>query len=379
MEIIKDIPEYIKALVPYPTGKPIEELERQYGVKNPIKLASNENALGPSPLASEAVKSSLLRIHRYPDGSGYYLKKRLAEIYNVSQENIVLGNGSNELIDFLCRLFIRPGKNAISSNPSFLVYQKMVQITGGENIIIPLKQGFHDLAAILDMVNPETRLIFLDNPNNPMGTIVSKSAFEDFLSSLPSHLLVVLDEAYGEFVRPGTDTPLGSSYIGIDPRVVTLRTFSKAYGLAGLRVGYGLMDKEISGLLERVRQPFNVNLPAQEAALSALNDEKHLSKTLENTWNEMDRLVNELESIGCKALKSNTNFMLVETRHNANQIYEHMLYEGVIIRSMNAYGFSTCIRITIGNYEENQRLLKALSKVLKQVSKKGNRGHGTST
>jgi len=371
MEILNDVPEYIRGLVPYPPGKPIEELERQYGVKNPIKLASNENSLGPSPLAVERCRESLSRLHRYPDGSGFYLKEGLCGKYGVTQENIVLGNGSNELIDFLCRVFIRSGRNAISSRPSFLVYNKMVQVTGGENIIIPLKNSTHDLDAISAAVTPETRLIFLDNPNNPLGTVINKRDFDRFLSDLPGHLLVVLDEAYGEFVQPGTDTPQGFRYLETDPRVVMLRTFSKAYGLAGLRIGYGVMDSRISHLLERVRQPFNVNLPAQEAALGALGDARHLENTLNNNWSEMERLTDKLKGLGCHPFESHTNFMLVDTFRDAGLIYESMLRKGVIIRAMAAYGFPSYVRITIGTSEENQRFLSAFSQVLEKIPEKG--------
>lgn len=371
MEILNDVPDYIRDLVPYPPGKPMEELERQYGVKNPIKLASNENSLGPSPEAVERCRKSLDRLNRYPDGSGYYLKESISRRFGAAQENIVLGNGSNELIDFLCRVFVRRGRNAVSSRPSFLVYNKMVQITGGENIIVPLRDSTHDLEAISRAVNPETRLIFLDNPNNPMGTVINRSEFDSFLNDLPGHLLVVLDEAYGEFVRPGTETPKGAEYLEKDPRVVTLRTFSKSYGLAGLRVGYGIMDSRIAQLLERVRQPFNVNLPAQEAGRGALKDEAHLEKTLENNRREMKRLALELKAMGCRPFESHTNFMLVDTFRDAGEVYEAMLRKGVIIRAMAAYGFPSYIRITIGTPEENQRFLSAFSQVLEKIPVKG--------
>ncbi len=371
MEILRYVPDYIKELVPYPPGKPIEELERQYGVKDPIKLASNENSLGPSPVAVERCRQGLSRLHRYPDGSAYYLKQELCRKLGVAQENIVLGNGSNELIDFLCRVFIRAGSSAISSRPSFLVYTKMVQITGGENIVVDLKDSVHDLSAISRAVTHDTRLIFLDNPNNPMGTVIKKGEFDRFLSDLPDSVLVVLDEAYGEFVHAGTDTPRGVDYVHEDPRVVTLRTFSKAYGLAGLRVGYGIMDRHISQLLERVRQPFNVNLPAQEAARGALEDTVHLEETLRNNWHEMGRLKNEIKKLGCQPFDSHTNFMLIDTFRDAGQVYELMLRKGVIIRAMAAYGFPTYIRITIGTPEENQRFLSALSRVLEKIPLKG--------
>ncbi len=361
-----EVPEYISTLVPYPPGKPIEELEREYGVRNPIKLASNENPFGPSPRAQKAIQHVISNLHRYPDGSGYYLKSALAEKYQVTPGNIVLGNGSNELIDFLVRVFVREGDEVISSHPSFLVYQKMVQIAGGKNVVIPLAGFTHDLSAISNAVNEKTRLIFLDNPNNPTGTVIPREEFESFLDSLPQGLLVVLDEAYGEYVK-GNHTPRGQEYVNREERVVTLRTFSKAYGLAGLRVGFGLMDEAIAGLLERVRQPFNVNAVAQVAALAALDDVEHLDKTLENTWNEAVRMKKELEGMGCEVLPSHTNFMLIRIKMDAAEIYEKMLKKGVIIRAMNSYGLPDYIRITIGLPGENNRFLEALKEALKDT------------
>ena len=366
-QLLRDVPDYIKELVPYPPGKPRDELEREYGIKDSVKLASNENDLGPSPRAVERIRGILGELHRYPDGSCYYLKHALAERFDVMASNIVLGNGSNELIDFLCRIFIRKGRNAISSRPSFLVYNKMVQINGGENRVVPLKDSTHDLDSIAARVDRNTRLIFLDNPNNPMGTVIRKKDLEAFLSKLPSHLLVVLDEAYGEFVRPETDWAEGRSFFPADERVVILRTFSKAYGLAGLRVGYGIMHEDIAALCDRVRQPFNVNLPAQEGALSALSDRDHLESTLENTWNEMIKLFNEIQELGCIPFESNTNFMLIDTCRQAKEVFEAMLRKGVIIRSMDSYGFPTYVRITVGTPEENQKFLQAFSRVLEEI------------
>ncbi len=368
-QLLQDVPEYIKSLVPYPPGKPKDELEREYGIKDSIKLASNENDLGPSPSAVEKIKGILKELHRYPDGSSYYLKKELANRYDVRPSNLVLGNGSNELIDFLCRIFIREGRNAISSRPSFLVYSKMVQITGGKNRVIPLKNATHDLAAIADAVDDKTRLIFLDNPNNPMGTVISYGDLEHFLSCLPNHLIVVLDEAYGEFVKPGTDWAEGISFFRKYKNIVILRTFSKAYGLAGLRIGYGIMDDAIAALCDRVRQPFNVNLPAQEGALAALKDDRHLRLTLENTWEQMIELSNKIRELGCIPFESNTNFMLVDTHRQAKVLFEAMLKKGIIIRSMDSYGFPTYIRVTIGTPEENQRFIKAFSEVIKEIPK----------
>jgi histidinol-phosphate aminotransferase len=358
-----DIPDYLQALVPYPPGKPLEELEREYGIKKAIKLASNENPLGPSPKALAVLGNALRSLHRYPDGSAYYLKARLAQTLGITSGEIVLGNGSNEIIDLLVRVFVRPGLEVVSSQPSFLVYQKMVQSVGGRNVVVPLAENRHDLRSIAKNVNQLTRLIFLDNPNNPTGSVIDRTAFDSFLEELPDHILVVLDEAYMEFTRTG-ETPRGADYMGRDGRVVTLRTFSKAYGLAGLRVGYGLMDKEIAGYVERVRQPFNVNTMAQLAALAALDDDEHLKRTLDVTWKGIDFLTKKLHELGCVVLPSQTNFVLVDVGHDAKRIYEAMLRLGVIVRAMNSYGFPKHIRITAGLQEENDRCIHALERVL---------------
>ncbi len=360
---IPDVPEYISSLVPYPPGKPIEELEREYGVKNPIKLASNENPLGPSPKAVEAARRALPMLHRYPDGSGYYLKQKICKKLGVKPEQLVLGNGSNDLIDFLIRVYVRPGMQVISSEPSFLVYQKMVQIAGGENIVVPLRDFVHDLEAIADSVTPATRIIFLDNPNNPCATVIKRSDFETLLQRLPEHVIVVLDGAYEEFVRDA-DCPMGYQYPDRDPRVVGLRTFSKSYGLAGLRVGYGIMDPVIAAMLDRVRQPFNVNSVALAAAEAALDDTQHLEKTLRLTWDGLDMLAQELKKMGCGVMPGHTNFMLIDTGRDAKKVYEAMLRKGVIIRAMGAYGFPSHIRITVGLPEENARFLEAFSDVI---------------
>jgi histidinol-phosphate aminotransferase len=343
-----EVPEYLTNLVPYPPGKPLEELEREYGVKDPIKLASNENLLGPSSKAQEAIKDAISSLHRYPDGSGYYLKEKLARLLGVSSEEIVLGNGSNELIDFLIRVFIRPGYEAISSDPSFLVYYKMVQAVGGSNVVIPLSEYRHDLENISRAVTPKTRLIFLDNPNNPTGTVIHRADFDAFLEDLPDYLLVVLDEAYMEFVRT-EQTPKAVEYMKQDRRVIALRTFSKAYGLAGLRVG----------------QPFNVKTMAQVGALAALDDHQHLKKTIDAVWQGMDFLTEKLEKLGYRVMPSETNFILVDIGRDSKMVYEKMLREGIIVRAMTAYGLPNHIRITVGLPKENLRCIEALQKVLK--------------
>ncbi|MEW6326839.1 MAG: histidinol-phosphate transaminase [Thermodesulfobacteriota bacterium] len=357
------VAEYIQSLVPYPPGKPIEELEREYGVKNSIKLASNENALGPSPKAVEAIKAALGRLHRYPDGSGYYLKKGLGEKLGLSMENIVLGNGSNELIELIVRTFLNPGDEAITSDPTFLVYRKMVQAVGGRNIVVPLKEGSHDLAGIAKAVTARTRLIFLDNPNNPMGTIVAKKAFEQFLKDLPPGVIVVADEAYYDFVTTDS-TFCGLDYLDSPYLVITLRTFSKAYGLAGLRIGYGVMKKELSEYINRIRQPFNVNSLAQVGALAALSDEEHLARTKEMVREGLNYLTSEIGRLGYRCLPTQTNFFLIDIKTDGKAVYEKLLRKGVIVRPMHAYKLPGYIRITVGLPAENERFLTAFKEVM---------------
>lgn len=363
---VLQVAEHIQNLTPYPPGKPIEELEREYGIKGSIKLASNENALGPSPKAVEAVKDALHKIHRYPDGSGYYLKKGLSERLNVKIGNIILGNGSNELIELLIRTFAGPGDEVISSDPTFLVYRKMVQAVGGRNVIVPLEERRHYLPGIGKSISSKTRLIFLDNPNNPMGTVIYRSDFEGFLKDLPRDVIVVADEAYYEFVTTNK-TFTGLEYLDSDHAVVTLRTFSKAYGLAGLRVGYGVMQEELSDLVNRVRQPFNVNSLAQVGALAALQDEEHLAGTKEMVRKGLEYLQAEISRMGCECLDTQTNFFLVKVKRGAREIYNSLLKKGVIVRPMNAYQLPDFIRITVGVPSENERLLDTLREVMKEL------------
>ncbi|NOX81091.1 MAG: histidinol-phosphate transaminase [Deltaproteobacteria bacterium] len=359
-------PRNITAIVPYPPGKPLEELEREYGITGSIKLASNENSWGPSPKALEAISSALPGLHRYPDGSGYYLSAALADYLGVKPQEIVLGNGSNEVIEFLVKAFVRADDEVVTSHPSFLMYQKFVQVRGGTNIVIPLRDMTHDLAAITAAVTKRTRIIFLDNPNNPCGTIISKKRFDEFLRQLPERLIVVLDEAYVDFVEPAERIDV-LSYIrqadGI-PAVVALRTFSKAFGLAGLRVGFGLMHSEVAALLHRVRQPFNVNLLGQVGALAALADREHYHKTVSGTAGGKAWLSGKVEELGCKAYPSQTNFFLIDVRGDATRLYEALLRRGVIVRSMKAYGYPDFIRITVGTEPENRRFIGALAACL---------------
>ncbi len=360
------VASHIESMVPYPPGKPLEELEREYGITGSIKLASNENPWGPSPKAVSAINRALSNLHRYPDGSCYYLTEALADKLNIKPGEIVLGNGSNEVIGLLVDAFLEPGEEVITSHPTFLMYQKFVQVQGGTTSAVPLKDMNHDLEAILNKITEKTRIIFLDCPNNPCGTVIGKENFDAFLDKVPDHIIVVLDEAYVDFVD--ADERLDAySYIKNDRPVVALRTFSKAYGLAGLRVGFGIMNEQTAGYLHRVRQPFNVNSLAQIGALAALEDDTHYQKTMKGTKDGMEWLSSEVEKLGCRPYPSQTNFFLIDVRGNAKELYEKMLGKGVIVRPMQAYGFPEFIRITVGTIEENERFVNSLSEALREL------------
>lgn len=359
----------IAAIVPYPPGKPMDELEREYGVTNAIKLASNENPWGPSPRAVAAILTMLQNLHRYPDGASYALTEAVARWIGAQPDEIVLGNGSNEVIEFLVKAFVGTGDAVITSHPSFLMYQKFVQVRGGINVVIPLKAMRHDLEAISAAVTDQTRLIFIDNPNNPTGTLISREEFDGFLVALPESVIVVLDEAYVDFVDREQRIDIVDCIRNPEdiPAVVSLRTFSKAFGLAGLRVGFGIMHRDIAALLHRVRQPFNVNLPAQAGALAALDDTDHYNHTLQATAAGRAWLGVAVARLGCLSYPSHTNFFLLDVCGDATRLYEAMLYKGVIVRSMKAYGYPNCIRITVGTADENQRFVKALGECLQDL------------
>lgn len=357
------VPAYILGVKAYVPGKPREALEREAGIKDSIKLASNENPLGPSPLAVEAVRQAAVKLNRYPDGGAYRLVQRLAAVHQLAPENIILGNGSDEIIGMLARALLRAGDEAILPQPSFLMYEIVVRCAGAAPVPVPLVSYRVDLASIAARVTAATRMIFLNNPHNPTGALISKTEFESFIHALPSHIVVVLDEAYIEFVRD-KDCPDSRAYLNSDPLVVGLRTFSKAYGLAGLRVGYGLMAPQLADVLQRVRQPFNVNALAQAGAAAALEDKAFLNKTVRLVHDELDFMYAALDRLGLKYLKSQANFFLIAVGRNADQVFEDLLKQGVIVRAMTAYGYPEHIRVNIGLHAENVRLLAALEKVL---------------
>jgi histidinol-phosphate aminotransferase len=344
-------------------------LEREYGITGSIKLASNENPLGPSPLAIAAIREAVGRLHRYPDGSGYYLRKRLSEKFNLPFDGIVLGNGSNEIIELTLRTFLLPQDEVILPAPSFLVYKLAVQTMGGKVVPVPLTNFTIDLAKTTEAITSRTKIIFVNNPNNPTGTIIKKGDFESFLETIPPHIIVVLDEAYIEFVKDG-DTPRGFDYVHRSgPYVIVARTFSKAHGLAGLRIGYGVMEPAIADYLHRVRQPFNTGALSQAAALAALDDEEFLHKTQSTVGEGLTFLYQEIGQLGLNYVPTQSNFFLIEVPTDARDIHETMLRQGVIIRPMNSYGMPGYIRVNAGLPEENVRFIRALSRSLHELKK----------
>jgi histidinol-phosphate aminotransferase len=357
------IPLHIQSIRPYSTGKPIEELARETGAEKIVKLASNENPLGPSPLALEALRGALDGIHRYPDGSAYALVKKLSALLAVEPETVVVGNGSDDLIGMLTRALLSPGDEAIMGKPSFLMYDISTRVSGAEPVAVPLKDLTIDLDSFLDRVTEKTRMVFVCNPNNPTGTVVSRSRFESFLEALPDSVVVVIDEAYAEFVRD-IDSPRGLDYLGCGKPVVVLRTFSKAYGLAGLRIGYGIMPAAVASLLHRVRQPFTANLLGQVAAVAALDDTAFLDRTVRLTHEGLDFLYHALDQSGIRYFPTQTNFFLIDVERDADEIYRRLLAHGIIVRSMTSYDYPTCIRVNVGLSEENTRFIEALRKVL---------------
>ncbi|RLB11118.1 MAG: histidinol-phosphate transaminase [Deltaproteobacteria bacterium] len=355
----------IEQLVPYPPGKPIEELERELGITGSIKLASNENPLGPSPKAMDAIKEKLSTLNRYPDGSGYYLKSSLSQKLGLPLDQIILGNGSNEIIELTIRTFLNPGEEALQPFPTFLVYEKIVRAAGGKMISIPLKNFNIDLDSLKRAIGPHTKVVFIANPNNPTGAALSQKDLMAFLQDIPEHLIVVLDEAYIEFVTD-PEVANGLNLLEHHPHLVVLRTFSKLYGLAGLRIGYGFSSKKIIDYMNRVRQPFNVNSLAQTAALAALDDEAFVQRTLELVRDGLKQLATGLKQMGISFMPTHTNFLLIKTPLGGKATYERMLREGVIIRAMDSFGLPDHIRITVGLPEENIRFLKAFQKILEE-------------
>ncbi len=353
----------IRQIKPYVPGKPVEALERELGISGSIKMASNENPLGASSAALKAIRAGLRGIQRYPDGEGYALKDALANKWKVTKTQVILGNGSNEIIELLVRTFIIPGDEAVMAKPTFSLYQKMIQAGHGKSIEVPLKDGCHDLPCMAKAITDRTKLVFICNPNNPTGTIVKKKEVRSFLSDMPEQVLVVFDEAYAEYVSD-PNYPHSISFLKEGASLILLRTFSKIYGLAGLRIGYGVSQPEVIGYMNRVRQPFNCNLPGQLGALAALSDETHLARSREVNKKGMAYICDKFKSMGISYLPSEANFIYFYLDKGnsalAGNIHSALLKKGVIIRHLE----ETYLRVTVGRYNENRRFINELSKVL---------------
>jgi histidinol-phosphate aminotransferase len=363
MKAIEQVPEYIRSLIPYEPGKPIEEVEREYGIANSVKLASNENPLGPSPKALAAIRERLDQLNLYPDGDCYYLKQGLSRKLGVAPEQLIFGNGSNEIIELAARTLMRPGDEAVMAEQAFVVYQLIVQAVGGRSRAVPLKDFTHDLRALAGAISPRTRLVFLANPNNPTGTIFRRTEWERFLSEVSRDVLLVVDEAYFEYVEDA-DYPDSLRYHAVDRAILTLRTFSKLYGLAGLRIGYGIGSAELVSLMQRVRQPFNVNAPAQWAALAALDDVEHVQRSLEVNRQGLAYLQGEFQRLGLAFVPSRANFILLRVG-NGQAFFQQLLKQGVIVRPMAGYRFPEHVRVTVGTMDENRRFIAALENVIR--------------
>jgi histidinol-phosphate aminotransferase len=355
--------DHILGIAPYEPGKPIEELERELGITDVIKLASNENPLPPSERVLKAVSEALGHLNRYPDGSGFYLRQALARRHRLTADHVILGNGSNDLIELVVRGFLRAGEEAVIPHPSFVVYPMIVQAVGGIRVVVTLRDKRLDLEAMARAITPLTKLVFIANPNNPTATIVTADEVDEFIARVPDKVVVVFDEAYIEFAQ-GPDFPDALAYMHQGRKVVVLRTFSKAASLAGLRVGYGIADPDCVSLLNRIRQPFNVNSLGQVAALAALADESHTLECLRMIEAGRHFLYDEFATLGLKYTPSRANFILLDVGRSASDVFNWLLKEGVIVRPMTSFGMETCLRVTVGTPEENRRFVKALKKVL---------------
>ncbi|HYE90373.1 MAG TPA: histidinol-phosphate transaminase [Terriglobales bacterium] len=355
--------EHILGIAPYEPGKPVEELERELGIPDAIKLASNENPLAPSDRVQQAIIAQLGRLNRYPDGSGFYLRQAIAKKAGFTPDHIMLGNGSNDLIELAVRAFMGPGDEAVVPHPSFVVYPMIVQAVGGIRVMVMLREHRLDLEATARAITPQTKIVFIANPNNPTATMVTADEFEHFMARIPDRTIVVVDEAYIEFAH-GPDFPDALSHVRQGRKIIVLRTFSKAASLAGLRIGYAVADPDAGALMNRIRQPFNVNALGQAAALAALDDENHVVECVRMNEAGKAYLYDEFRNLGVKYVPSRANFILVDVGRSAADIYQKLLHEGVIVRPMTSFGMETALRITIGSPDENRRLVKGLRAVL---------------
>lgn len=357
-------PDYVRRIAPYQAGKPISELAREYGLNEPeiVKLASNENPLGVPESARRAMIEAAAEIARYPDSNGFDLKAAISRKYAVPAEWITLGNGSNDILELAAHALVQPGQSIVYAQYSFAVYALATQEVGARAIVVPARDFGHDMDAMLAAIAPDTRVVFVANPNNPTGTFVPAPMMERFLAKVPADVVVVLDEAYNEYL-PVELRFDSSEWVRRHPNLLVSRTFSKAYGLAGLRVGFGLAQTELTDLLNRVRQPFNVNSLAQAAAIAALDDQAFLDRSYEVNMQGLQRLQSALDAMGLQYVPSYGNFVLVRVG-DAATVFERLLRSGVIVRPVGAYGLPEWLRVSVGLPEENEKFLAALAKAL---------------
>lgn len=364
-DIWKQAHPWLESLVAYDPGKPIDETARELGLDpaDIIKVASNENPLGPSPKAVEAMKEACEQAHIYPDGGGYKLRCAIAEKFGLERQNVVLGNGSNEIIELVGHGFLNPGDNVIAAEHAFVVYKLMATLFGADTIEVPDPGFVHDLDAMAAAITPETKELFIANPNNPTGTLVGQEEIDRFMEKVPEHVIVVFDEAYYEFLDTPPDTV---KYVREGRNVIIMRTFSKIQGLASLRIGYGLAPAHLADVLQKCRQPFNANAIAQAGALAGLLDDEHQERTREVNREGRDFLQQSFEEMGLEYVPSHANFVLVKVG-DGDRVFSEMLKRGVIIRAMRGYKLPDWVRISIGTMDQNRRCIATLKEVLAEV------------
>ncbi|MBT3502678.1 MAG: histidinol-phosphate transaminase [Candidatus Marinimicrobia bacterium] len=358
------VPSYIQRLANYKPGKPISEAQRELGIQNFIKLASNENPLGSSPKAIEAIQNSLVNLHRYPDATGYELRTKLANRFNIKMENVVLGAGSEGIMSTIIRTFLLNDDELISASNSFIGFKVLANASGRRVHWVPMKDYRYDLTAMAEKITDYTKIIYIANPDNPMGTTITRQEFDEFYTHVPERVLIILDEAYYEFAKNSPDYPNSMSYRY--DNVITLRTFSKAYGLAGARIGYGFAHESLIENLLKVKVPFEPSLSAQVAGLAALDDVKFLAKTLKINQEGMAYLKQEFDKLGIQQVSSEANFITTvwDSEETASKLTQDLLEKGVIVRQLTGFGWPNCIRISVGLDSENQKCIESLNQVL---------------
>jgi histidinol-phosphate aminotransferase len=354
--------DHVRDLVAYEPGKPVEELAREMGLdpSQIIKLASNENPLGPSPKALQAMRETLDRAHFYPDGGAWALRNAIAERLGLERENVILGNGSNEIIEFIGHAFLKPGDEVVTAGHAFAVYSLMAQLFGAKTVAVPDPGYTHDLEAMLAAITPRTKQVFIANPNNPTGTLVGQQAIDDFMKRVPDHVLVVFDEAYFEFLDHPPDV---LKFVREGRPVVVMRTFSKIQGLANLRIGYGLAPASLVAVLQKTRQPFNANGIAQAGALAGLLDEDHMRRTRELTHEGREFLQQTFTGMGLEYVPSAANFVLVRVG-DGDRVFQSLLRRGIIVRAMRSYNLPEWIRVSVGTMDQNRRFAEELQRVV---------------